>query len=41
MLSISSKIPKKKRGGTLQPVLPLIQEKLASKDEEKGEFLSF
>ena len=34
MLSVSSRIPKKK-GGTLQPVLPLIPEKLPTAEEEK------
>ena len=41
MLSVTSKIPKKARCGTLQPVLPLIPEKLPSKDEEKGSFIAF
>ena len=41
MLSVTSKIPKKARSGTLQPVLPLIPEKLPSKDEEKGSFIAF
>ena len=42
MLSISTKIQRKnKNGGFLQPVLPLIPEKLSSNDEEKGSFISF
>ena len=41
MLSISSKIPKKKKGGSLQPVLPLIPEKLPSKEDDKSSFLTF
>ena len=41
MLSVTSNIPKKARCGTLQPVLPLIPEKLPSKDEEKGSFIAF
>ena len=40
MLSIASRIPKKK-GGTLQPVLPLIPEKLPSKEDDKAAFLTF
>ena len=40
MLSVSSRIPKKK-GGTLQPVLPLIPEKLPTAEEEKNKFISF
>ena len=38
MLSISSKIPKKKKGRSLQPVLPLIPEKLPSKEDDKSSF---
>ena len=40
MLSIAGRIPKKK-GGSLQPVLPLIPEKLPRKEEDKSAFLSF
>ena len=40
MLSVASRIPKKK-GGTLQPVLPLIPEKLLTAEEEKNKFISF
>ena len=40
MLSIASRIPKKK-GGTLQPVLPLIPEMLPSKEDDKAAFLTF
>ena len=40
MLSVASRIPKKK-GGTLQPVLPLIPEKLPTKEDDKGAFLTF
>ena len=41
MLSIASRIPKTKRSGSLQPVLPLIPEKLPSTEDEKSHFLSF
>ena len=41
MLSISSKIPKKKKARSLQPILPLIPEKLPSKDDDKSSFLTF
>ena len=41
MLSIASRIPKTKRPGALQPVLPLVPEKLPSTDEEKALFISF
>lgn len=41
MLSIQSRIPKAKRAGSLQPVLPLIPIKLPTIDEEKGKFISF
>ena len=42
MLSISTKIPKKaKKPGSLQPVLPLVPEKLPSVDEDKGNFITF
>jgi hypothetical protein len=42
MLSIASKIPKKiKRGGSLQPVLPLVPEKLPSSEEDKSKFVAF
>ena len=42
MLSVSRRIPKKiKQGGSLQPVLPLIPEKLPTVEEDKGRFLSF
>jgi hypothetical protein len=41
MLSIHSRIPKAKKGGSLQPVLPLIPEKLPTAEEEKGKYLSF
>ena len=40
MLSFASRIPKKK-GGTLQPVLPLIPEKLPTKEDDKSIFLTF
>ena len=40
MLSVASRIPKKK-GGTLQPVLSLIPEKLPTKENDKGAFLTF
>ena len=40
MLSISSRIPKK-RVGSLQPVLPLIPEKLPTKEDDKSVFLTF
>ena len=40
MLSIAGRIPKKK-GGSLQPALPLIPEKLPTKEEDKSAFLSF
>ena len=42
MLSISTKIPKKaKKPGSLQPVLPLVPEKLPSVEEEKSNYVSF
>ena len=41
MLSIKSRIPRAKKPGSLQPVLPLIPIKLPSIDEEKGKFISF
>ena len=41
MLSIAAKIPKKKKGGSLQPVLPLMPEKLPTKEEDKSNFISF
>ena len=40
MLSITARIPKK-RGGSLQPVLPLIPERLPTKEDDKAAFLSF
>jgi hypothetical protein len=40
MLSITSKIPRKK-GGTLQPVLPLIPIKLPTTEDDKSKFISF
>ena len=40
MLSIASRIPKKK-SGSLQPVLPLIPEKLPTKEDDKASFLTF
>lgn len=41
MLSIQSRIPKTKRAGSLQPVLPLVPIKLPTIEEEKGKFISF
>jgi hypothetical protein len=41
MLSIEQRIPKHKKPGSLQPVLPLVPYKLSSMDEEKGKFISF
>ena len=42
MLSVVAKIPKKiKKGGTLQPVLPLVPEKLPTVEEDKSKFLTF
>ena len=41
MLSIKSRIPRAKRPGSLQPVLPLVPIKLPSIAEEKGKFISF
>ena len=42
MLSVASKIPKKvKKGGSLQPILPLLPEKLPTKEDGKGAFLTF
>ena len=42
MLSVSAKIPKKlKKGGTLQPVLPLVPERLSTKEEDKSKFVTF
>ena len=40
MLSFASRIPKKK-SGSLQPVLPLIPEKLPTKEDDKASFLTF
>ena len=40
MLSVASRSPKKK-GRTLQPVLPLIPEKLPTKEDDKWAFLTF
>ena len=40
MLSITARIPKKK-SGSLQPVLPLIPEKLPTKEDDKASFLTF
>ena len=40
MVSIT-KIPQVKRGGSLQPVLPLIPDKVLSAEEEKGKYVSF
>jgi hypothetical protein len=41
MLSIKSRIPRAKKPGSLQPVLPLVPIKLPTIDEEKGRFISF
>ena len=42
MLSVSSRIPKKIRnGGSLQPVLPLIPDKLPTEKEDKSKFVTF
>ena len=42
MLSISTKNPKKvKKPASLQPVLPLVPEKLPSKEEDKSSYVSF
>ena len=42
MLSVSARIPKKiKKGGTLQPVLPLILDKLPTIEENKSKFVTF
>ena len=42
MLSIASKIPKKtKKGGSLQPILPLIPEKLPTTEDDKSKLLAF
>jgi hypothetical protein len=41
MLSIKSRIPRAKKPGSLQPVIPLIPIKLSSIEEEKGKFISF
>jgi hypothetical protein len=41
MLSIQSRIPKAKRHGILQPVLPLVPIKLPSSIEEKGKYITF
>ena len=40
MLSIASRIPKKK-SGSLQPVLPLVPEKLPTNEDDKSIFLTF
>ena len=39
-LLVTERSPKK-RGGSLQPVLPLIPEKLPTKEDDKAAFLSF
>ena len=42
MLSIQSKIPKRKKGGgALQPVLPLIPEKIEVTEELKSKLITF
>ena len=41
MLSINSKIPKFKKHGTLQPILPLIPVKLDKDEEAKSHFITF
>ena len=42
MLSVHAKIPKKKRtGGALQPVLPLIPEKIEITEESKSKLITF
>lgn len=41
MLSIKSRIPRAKKPGSVQPVIPLISIKLPSIEEEKGKFISF
>jgi hypothetical protein len=41
MLSIQSRIPRTKKAGSLQPVLPLVPIKLPSAEEDKGKFISF
>ena len=42
MLSASARIPKKvKKGGILQPVLPLIPERLPTAEEDKTKLISF
>ena len=42
MLSVHAKIPKKKRiGGALQPVLPLIPEKIEVTEELKSKLITF
>ena len=41
MLSIKSRIPKAKRAGSLQPVIPLVPIKLPTASEDKGKFVAF
>ena len=41
MLSIKTRIPRKIKPGSLQPVLPLVPSKLPSANEDKGKFISF
>ena len=41
MLSIKSRIPKNKKAGSLQPVLPLVPVQLPTAAEEKGRFVTF
>jgi len=42
MLSIGSKIPKTKtRGGTLQPIIPLIPVKIEDDEKDKSKFITF
>jgi hypothetical protein len=41
MLSIRSRIPKAKKAGSLQPVIPLIPLKTIPSEVDKGNYISF
>ena len=42
MISIANKIPKKvKKGGSLQPILPLLPDKLPTAEDDKSKFITF
>jgi len=41
MLNYKARIPKKQRAGTLQPVMPLVPDKLSIPGEDKGSFVTY